>query len=223
VPRAEPKRFSTDLRAVLLTVFPEYRGTSVKRASATLTRQLSGSNDWPATMRALFARNRVTEIPDDGGVSGRFDLFVLRLVEAPGGRATATISLPIDEEVLGKLYTNPAALSTEQLGLYLPKEGLRFEGDEFSFELEYDTTTDRRAAFLSRQLIELLLGNGQWRIDGNLPQGWQPNPADGGYGDVPDTFSLEVLGVVDGARVSLHRASSHIHLVYRLATLIPAR
>jgi hypothetical protein len=212
----EAKRFSTDLRTVLITIYPEYRGTSVRSGVARLTRTLSGGDDWAKRARDLYAKNRVTETPADSGVEGTQDLFHFRIAETPGG-ATAVIELPVDGETIGKLYTNPASLSSMQLGQYLPREGVTIERDVFDFRLEYDTVTEKRATFLCRQLVELMLGNGQWKV-GALPAGWAPNLEDGGYGGVPDAFEVTLTGVVDGALVTLQRDGSRIHVEYRLVT-----
>lgn len=212
----EAKRFSTDLRTVLLTIYPEYRGTNVRSGVARLTRTMTGGDDWAKRARELYAKNRVTEVPADSGVEGTQDLFHFRIAETPGG-ATAVIELPVDGETIGKLYTNPASLSSMQLGQYLPREGVTIDRDVFDFRLEYDTSTERRATFLARQLVELMQGNGQWKV-GALPAGWDPNPEDGGYGGVPGSFEVALTGVVDGAVVTLKREGTRINVEYRLVT-----
>lgn len=211
------KRFSTDLRTVLLTVYPEYRGTDVKLATAKLTRTLEGGGDWSARARELFAKNRVTETPADGGVEGTFDLFHLR-VEPTATGATASIELPIDGETLGKLYGNPNALSTLQLGLFLPRENVTISRDVFDFHLEYVVMSERRATFITRQLVELMQTNLQWKLVGPTPEGWQPNPTDGGYGEVPEQFTVKLVGVVDGAEVTVTREIRRVTVHYRLVT-----
>jgi hypothetical protein len=212
----EPKRFSTDLRTVLITIYPEYRGTTVISGVARLTRTLVGQDDWANRARALYAKNRVTETPSDSGVEGTQDLFHLRIAPSPGG-ATAVIELPVDGDTIGKLYTNPVSLSSMQLGQYLPREGVTIDRDVFDFRLEYQTSTERRASFLTRQLVELMLGNGQWKA-GPLPAGWEPNFEDGGYGAVPSSFEVTLTGVVDGATVTAAREGTRVTLVYRLVT-----
>lgn len=212
----EPTRFSTDLRTVLLTIYPEYRGTNLRSGVARLTRTLVGQEDWAKRARELYAKNRVTETPADAGVEGTLDLFRFRIAETPGG-ATAVIELPVDGETIGKLYTNPASLSSMQLGQYLPREGVTIDRDVFDFRLEYDASTEKRAAFLTRQLVELMLGNGQWK-PGPIPTGWEPNLEDGGYGGVPGAFDVTLTGLVDGATVTLTRDGTRINLEYRLVT-----
>ncbi len=218
-----PTSRSNDLRTVALLTFPEYRGTEVKVGVARMRRVLSGTADWPAVMRATFAKNRATEVPFDGGVdggiAGSLDAFSLQLVELGGGRAEASISLPIDGDTLGRLYTNPTSLSSAQLGLYLPNQGVTIDSEVFDFHLEYDAMNVRRATFLTRQMIELLLGNSQWVMRGAAPDGWQPNPPDGGYGEVPDAFTVTLVGVVDGATVRIQRDGPHVTIDYTLVTL----
>jgi hypothetical protein len=211
-----PERFSTDLRTVLLTIYPEYRGTNLRSGVARLTRTLVGQDDWAKRARALYATNRVTETPADSGVEGTLDLFRFRITESAGG-ATAVIELPVDGETIGKLYTNPASLSSMQLGQYLPREGVTIDRDVFDFRLEYDTSTEKRASFLTRQLVELMLGNGQWK-PGPFPPGWESNLEDGGYGGVPDSFEVTLTGVVDGATVTLKRDGARVNVEYRLVT-----
>lgn len=214
-----PRKFSTDLRTVLLTIYPEYRGTNVRSGVARLTRTLVGGGDWTAKGRALFAKHRATETPADAGVAASLDLFQLQLVPTEGG-AEASIALPVDGETMGKLYTNPASLSSLQLGLYLPREDVTIARDVFDFHLVYDAVTERRAAFLTRQLVELMLGNGQWTV-GPLPPGWGEMPPDGGYGEVPEAFEVVLTGVVDGATVRVTRDARRVVVVYRLLTFEP--
>lgn len=212
---AEPVKHSSDLRTVLLTIFPEYRGTNVKSGMARLTRTYSAP-DWLAAARASFEKNRVVEQPADAGIAGTLDQFTMHITPA-GSYAQAIIELPVDGETLGKLYTNPASLSTSQLGLYLPREGVSIVRDEFDFELVYDAATERRAAFLTRQVSELMLTNLQWTM-GVLPVGWGPNPTDGGYGEVPERFEVTLTGVVDGARVTIRRDGARVVARYALTT-----
>jgi hypothetical protein len=216
----EPKKFSTDLRTVVLTIYPEYRGTTVKSGVARLQRTLKGKADWTARTRELFAKHHITETPADGGLEGTFDLFHFRTDETPTG-AVASIELPVDGDTLGRLYTNPASLSTLQLGLFLPRENVDIERDVFDFQLVYVTQTEHRASFLTRQLVELMQGNAQWKLEGAPPAGWEPNPTDGGYGEVPENFSVKLVGVVDGATVTVTREIRRITIEYRLVTYEP--
>lgn len=211
------KTFSTDLRTVVLTMFPEYRGTAVKSGVVRLTRTYAEGAEWQTRVRALFAKNRVVEQPSDAGLSGTFDLFSFRVSKPSAGQVEAIVELPIDQDTLGRLYSNPASLSTPQLGLYLPRD-VTIERDVFDFELVYEAVTDRRAAFLTRQVVELMLSNQQW-TSGPLPEGWQPNLADGGYGDVPARFSVTLTGVVDGAHVTVSRDELLVTVHYQLVTL----
>lgn len=214
-----PTTRSTDLRSVLLITYPEYRGTNFKSGIAKLTRTYSGDDDWKARTKELFATNRVNELPSVDGVEGMLDLFRLKVAPTPGG-AVGTISLPIDGEILSRLYTNPASLSTMQLGLYLPRKDVTIARDVFDFDLDYDAVSERRASFLTRQLVELMLGNAQWKV-GPLPEGWGPQPGDGGYGTVPDEFTVQLTGVVDGAVVTVKRQGRSVKVNYQLVTFEP--
>ncbi len=214
-----PTTHSTDLRTVLLISYPEYRGTNFKSGVARLTRTYSGDGDWSARTRELFKTNRVNELPSADGVEGMLDLFRLKVVPTPGG-AVGTISLPVDGETLSRLYTNPASLSTMQLGLYLPRKDVVIARDVFDFDLDYDAVSERRASFLTRQLVELMLGNSQWKV-GPLPEGWGPPPGDGGFGSVPDEFTVQLTGVVDGAVVTVKRQGRSVKVNYQLVTFEP--
>jgi hypothetical protein len=215
-----PTKRSTDLRSVLLLVYPEYRGTNLRSAAARLTRTMSGERDWNGLSHALFAKNKVVETPDDAGVAGTFDLFRLRVMPDAKG-AVGTIEIPIDGETIGRLYTNPASLSSAQLGLWLPREGVTIARDVFDFDLEYDAVSENRAAFLSRQLIDLLLSNAQWTVDGALPAPWGESPPDGGRGFVPEAFTVSLTGVVDGAKIVVTRAARRVTVRYTLVTFEP--
>lgn len=215
----EPRRFSADLRTVVLTIFPEYRGTNLRSAVTRLTRTYRAKPDWLSEARAVFAQNRVTETGSDGGLSGTLDQFQFSSSLLPEGRVKAVIELPISGDTLGQLYTNPASLSSLQLGLYLPRS-VPIERDVFEFDLVYDAVTERRAAFLTRQVVELMLGNMQWRPE-PFPEGWEPNLPDGGYGGVPAQFELTLTGVVDGAQVTVKRDGVHISITYRLLAFEP--
>lgn len=215
----EPRRFSTDLRTVVLTIFPEYRGTNLRSAVTRLTRTYRAKPDWLTEARAVFSQNRVTETGADGGLSGALDQFQFSSSPLPDGRVKAVIELPISGDTIGQLYTNPASLSSLQLGLYLPRS-VPIERDVFEFDLIYDGVTERRTAFLTRQVVELMLGNMQWK-PAPFPDGWEPNLPDGGYGPVPAQFELTLTGVVDGAQVTVKRDGAHVFITYRLLAFEP--
>lgn len=49
----------------------------------------------------------------------------------------------------------------------------------------------------------------------------EPNPTDGGYGEVPENFTVTLKGVVDGATVTVTRELRRVTVDYRLVTYEP--
>ena len=113
---------------------------------------------------------------DDGGRSGTRAPFRVELVREAGDTADFALHLPLDGGGMEKLYQVAVPLSSLDLGLMLPRgAGLVTEREVFTFHLEYDAHDEARAAFMSRQLVELCLGNGQWKLRGLPAEGWGPN------------------------------------------------
>jgi len=214
-------RHSTDLRTVAITVFPEYRGAQAHDVEVVLTRTVKGATDWRQVLASTFATTHF--LPDDGGTSGTRPPFRVELVREGADSADFALHLPLDGGGMEKLYQVAVPLSSLDLGLMLPRGGgLTTEREVFTFHLEYEARDEARAAFMSRQLVELCLGNGQWTLRGLPAEGWGPMLPDGGFGAVPDQFAVTVVNKVDGATITVHRAGAHVTLDYALVTDAPA-
>lgn len=204
--RARVKR-SVDLRTALIVAFPEYRGAFITGGRASLTRRYAALSD-EAFTRAVEG-NRFAPGADGGLVRGPLHLERL----AP---STLVLWLPVDLATVDKVMQAPLAISSMEMGLYLPR-GLPVEDERFVLELRYRAQSPSRAGFLTRQVAELLQGNGQW-VAGALPDGWEPRPDDGGYGQVPERFEVTLTERGSGARLTISRESADVHLTYELLT-----
>lgn len=218
-------RQSTDLRTVAITVFPEYRGAQAHDVEVVLTRTVRLSTpgaapDWRQVLASTFATTHFSA--EDGGRSGTRPPFRVELAREGADSADFALHLPLDGGGMEKLYQVAVPLSSLDLGLMLPRgAALATEREVFTFHLQYDARDEARAAFMSRQLVELCLGNGQWTHRG-LPEGWGPMLPDGGFGAVPDQFEVTVANKVDGATIALRRAGARVTLDYTLVTDAPA-
>ncbi len=193
-----------DLRSTLLIAFPEYRGAQVTSGSARLTRTVKGSASEAeaAALKTLeanqFTRNGQlwSRPPYTAWVSG----------------STWAVSVPLDDATVGKLYMAPTSMSSGDLAMWYPREPAKFaiEREVFDFELHYEATPDR-AAFLTRQLIRLLLGSGQWRAL-EIPSDWD---VDGGQ---PPEFDARLEQLSTHATLKVHRAASAVTVEYSLVT-----
>lgn len=188
---------STDLRTALFDTFPEYRNAHVEDARALLVRDYAA----PLTPQAFAdAAKQLGYVPaEDGG----FTKNIFRLAQA--GPARAEVSLELDDEAVAKIFTAPLAMSTLELGLYLPRAPV--EREVFSLEVHYIALTHRRAGVLARQLPQLLLANGQWELA--RADGWSPLLPDGGVGasrilpgDVPSVNPEAAVEKVNGQWIS---------------------
>lgn len=199
-------RRSTDLRTVVLQAFPEYRGTRLLSAQATVTRRVTGAT--PAAREAWLAQGGFS--PEDGGPGWVREGFRV----AQPAPDTFTVTLPFDERTLFQVFQAPTSLSSMELALWLPR-ALPVAREDFEVALHYEAPPER-AAFLVKQAVELLLGNAQWTL-GPVPGGWEARPADGGFGGVPGRFSVEVTSA-QGARITFARDGGDVHVTYRLVT-----
>ncbi|MEW5742553.1 MAG: hypothetical protein AB1938_26785 [Myxococcota bacterium] len=200
-------RRSTDLRSALLIAFPEYRGAFVTEGHAALTRRYVALPD-EAFTRAVEG-NGFKAGPDGGLFRAPFHL-------ARPSPSTVVLSMPVDMVTVEKVLQAPLALSSMELGLYLPR-GLPVAEERFELALRYQAAPPARAGFLTRQVVELLLGNGQWTM-GPVPDGWAPQPGDGGYGAVPESFAVTLTERSSGARLDVARDGGEVHMTYGLVT-----
>jgi hypothetical protein len=206
-PRA---RHSVDLRSALLVAFPEYRGATILDGRAALTRRYSAlpAEAWAKAVTG----NGFTEF--DGGLFRK--PFLLERPEPE----VAVLSLPVDGELVQKVFEAPTPMSSMDMGLYLPR-GLPVEAEAFELALHYGAMPHRRAGFLARQVVELLLRNGQWAT-GATPEGWGANPDDGGYGEVPEHFTVTLRELSRPATLTVKRDAGEVRVTYRLVTDAPA-
>lgn len=204
---------ATDLRTALVTVFPENRGVAVKGGSVRLTRTVRGPADFQAEFGRSLAHNGFSV--DDGGRSGTRAPYTVTFNEGPDGSGIFTVELPLDAPTVERLFNAPFAISTGELGLFLPKGNVTHE--DFELALSY-WAREPRAAFLSRQVVELNLGNLQWTHRGLPDAGWEPRRPDGGLGAVPDQFEVTLDSKPDDAVLWLKRDGKSVDVRYRLVT-----
>lgn len=196
------ERRSVDLRTALIYVYPEYRGTATLSVSARVTRTIPGLT---AAQRDEALQKLKWAAAEDGG----WRLANFHLTQESAGQLS--VSLSYDVEQLGTLYVSPTALTSMELGLYLPRE-LPVGDEEFVFEVHYASSPERSSQ-LVRQAVHLLLGNGQWKAKGEVPP-----PLDAGATPVPDDETASVLGP-EGAVVTFHRTGGQVHARYVLQTV----
>lgn len=214
-PDAGPARVkrSTDLRSALFATLPEWRGIHLFEGRAVLTRQYVSLPD-----EALSKSNAANGFAptEDGG------LYKKPFHQEKAGPATLTLWMPVDLTTAEKVFTAPMALSSMEMGLYLPR-GLPVARETFSLWVYYRAIPAARAGFLTRQLVELLTGSGQWKAEALPAEGWGPNPGDGGYGEVPELFEVTLKNPGTTAQVTLKREGPEVRVRYTLETDAPAR
>lgn len=203
-------KHSVDLRTALLVAYPEYRGTTILEGHSALRRTYEAlpEDAWAKSVKA----NGFVDV--DGGLTRK-----PFLLERPAPNV-AVLSMRVDGEVVEKVFEAPMALSSMEMGLYLPR-GLPVAGETYELYLHYGVMPHRRAGFLSRQVVELLLRNGQWTLDAT-PEGWGPQPDDGGYGEVPEHFMVTLKEAGRPATLKVQRDAGEVRLTYSLVTDAPA-
>jgi len=213
-PDAGPARVkrNTDLRTAFLVAYPEYRGTRLLDGRASLTRRYETLTD-DALEKARQA-NGFT-VTEDGG------LFRAPFTLTRPSQDTLVLSLLVDLAVVDKVFNAPLALSSTEMGLYLPR-GLPVADERFDFFVHYEAVPATRAAFLTRQVVELLSRNSQWKV-GALPEGWGADPGDGGFGAVPERFTVTVTEAGTDATVTVTRDGADVRVEYSVVTDTPAR
>lgn len=201
---------STDLRTAMLVAFPEYRGARLLEGHASLTRQYVAL---PAGALAKSNQANGFTATADGG------FFRAPFTVTQTGPDTLVLSLDVDMGVVDRVFNAPMALSSMEMGLYLPR-GLPVAFERYEFAVHYEATP-KRAAFLSRQVVELLSRSSQWKV-GPLPDDWGDNLADGGLGAVPENFTVSLEEVTSGAQVTLERDGADVKVRYVVVTDAPA-
>jgi hypothetical protein len=202
-------KHSVDLRTALLVAYPEYRGTTILDGRVALKRTYEAlpEDAWAQSVKA----NGFVEV--DGGFTR-----TPFLLERPAPNV-AVLSMRVDGEVIGKVLEAPMPLSSMDMGLFLPR-GLPVAFESYELFLHYGATPHQRAGFLTRQVVELLLRNGQWTLEAT-PEGWGPQPDDGGLGEVPEHFTVTLKEVGRPATLKVQRDAGEVRLTYSLVTDAP--
>jgi hypothetical protein len=195
----------------MLVAFPEYRGARLLEGHASLTRRYVSLP--PAALAKSNQANGFTAT-DDGG------FFRAPFTVTQVGPDTLVLSLVVDMGVVEKVFNAPTALSSMEMGLYLPR-GLPVADERFEFAVHYEAVPPKRAAFLTRQVVELLSRNSQWKV-GPLPDDWGANLPDGGLGPVPEAFTVSLEEATSGAQVTVERDGADVRVRYVVVTDAPA-
>lgn len=200
------RRAMTDLSSALLATYPENRGARVRLAFAEVVREYVSL---PADVEVLGRQKHGWKDREDGGAGWHVASFLVQR----RGPTTLAISIPLDDDRVGRLYEAPLGMSAAEVGYYLPAAGVAKE--TFSFELRY-VTHPARAAWMVRQLSDMLTANGRWTAP--LPPDWLTGlPADGGSW-VPDPLDLTFTESDTGATVRVQRVAGSVTNRYELVT-----
>lgn len=194
-----PPKHSADLRTAIIYIYPEYRGTALLDATATLTRTIPGLTD--ATRDEALKTLRY-EPAEDGGWA--FSTFHLSQPAAD----QLSLLVTFDTDHLAQLYVTPTGLSSMELGQYLPRN-LPAGAERFTFDVHYVSSPDRSRE-LVRQAATLLQANAQWKLI-SPPLDWVD-------GSVPDAQEEVRLEGPMGAAIRLTRRGGHVETQYALDT-----
>jgi hypothetical protein len=198
---------ATDLRTALQLVFPEYRGTRVMSAGATLTRTVA-----PATAAELAMAKQAAAQNGFTGEPLKRDPFTMEL-KLEGDVLTMTLSLPLSSEEIGRIYAAPAALSSGSMANWFPKLAAPVQREVFEVKLDWQAVRPARASFLNWQLVDGAR-NASWRIEG-APVEFS---VDAGPDGVPDPFKVALVDPSTTGRIDLERSEEYGHLKYTLVT-----
>lgn len=202
-------KHSSDMQTTLLTAFPEPRGTNIIEGRVVLRRRYEALPE--GVFEAWMRRQGFAEA--DGGFVRK--PFVVSRV----GPDEVTLTFPVDEAFVERAFTTTNSLSTMEMGLYFPR-GLPVALETYDFTLHYRAKPER-VAYLTRQLVELLLANSQWRL-GPTPEGWGSPPDDGGFGEVPERFKVRLEEASRPATMTVRRDGGEVWVHYALVTDAPA-
>ncbi len=207
-----PVTHSIDLRTVLLLAFPENRGADIQVGRATLIRRAHGLADWKGAVSQAFGRMSfaLQDAGTDALLVGANAGLNVSLQSVQGDAAELRFWLELDDEVVMKLYGAPVSLSTQEMALYFPRDKQAVVDDErFIVALDY-VADERRAAFLTKQALQLLERSGMFVFEGARP--WADDAG------VPDEFVAVMRNVDDGAKYTVKRHGALVHVEYELAT-----
>ncbi len=191
-----PAERVTDVRSAVFTIYPEFRFTRLEQAEARLVRRSRGAGH------------------TDGGLAPA----PFRIEETRQGDVLEqTLRLPLTMEDVTALLHASSSLTTQHFAAMLPRPaGSELLDETFVVEVEY-TASPERADFLVWQLVNLLTGT-EWKVV-SLPEGWQlGRRADGGAGEVPHRFELELARQRAGTRIVLRRDGERVRVEYRQPT-----
>ena len=194
-----PPKNSADLRTAISYIYPEYRGTALLDATATLTRTIPGLTD--AQRDEALKTLRYEPAEDGGWVFSTFHLSQ----PAPDQLA---LLVTYDTDHLAQLYVTPTGLSSMELGQYLPRT-LPAGAERFTFDVHY-VSSPERSRELVRQAAHLLQANAQWKL--------LSPAADWLDGSVPEPKEEVVLQGPMGAEIRLTRQGGHVRARYVLDT-----
>jgi hypothetical protein len=201
---------ASDLHTALELVFPEYRGVKVLKTTATLTRRLEPFNH--ADLERAKAQAVANGFSGDPLTRPPFTMTL----EEQGNALTMQLVLPIREDEIGRIFSAPAAMSSETMAHWLPTLSSPIARETFEFEVEWEALKPGRAAFLNWQLVDGALRS-NWQPQG-LPAGYQ---TDAGKATVPDPFKVTLVEPSTQGRLSIDRAGEHAVVRYTLVTREP--
>jgi hypothetical protein len=193
-------RRSVELRTALIFVYPEYRDTAVLEATGRVTRTIPGLTD--ASRDEALKKLKFTPASDGG-----WELNSLHLSQTAPETLSSFVSFDADH--LGHLYISASGLTSEELGMYLPRE-LPTGTERFTFFVHYASAPARSRA-LVQQAVRLLLANSLWKVEGAPLE-----DSDGGA--IPDDETVLVRST-DGATITFHRTGGQVRAEYALDTL----
>lgn len=214
-PTSRPVMHATDLRSALILIHPEFRGARIESGRTALVRIL----EWPEQTSLLEALEPALKARGHQNISGDAQNVTARhppmMFEAgrDGAQVTLGMTLPLDEETVGRILHSPSPMGTEHLGSLLPAlPGAHITDEVYVMEIAYTAKPDR-ANFLVRSLMEDMQTLG-WEPTAPLV-GWDtPRLADGGVGPVPSTFDVTVVSPHTGGRLQIVRNAGEVKLRY---------
>lgn len=219
-----PLNRSMDLRTALTLIFPEWRGAQVIDGHASVIRKLKPvPKEWKRDSEVALKANQFRVSESAKGQGGAKDSEALQGIREPfdvvigvaGDVLQQVANIPLSADDVSRIFQSPAPLSSEQLAMWLPRFPNSQLSEEFSLSLHY-RAVPRRADFLVRQLVDFNTAS-LWKVM-KLPDGWNEKTADGGHGNVPENFILEMVEKDSGASIEVKKEGDDVWLTYLLPT-----
>lgn len=205
-----PQVRSTDLRTALLMTYPETRGASILRARASLVREVEGLADPMGSMTKSIQAMGFTPV-DAGLVGGEKAPLHSALLGVDGGVAEMALWIDLGDEAVARIFGAPTSLSSMEMALYLPRDpGQRVVFERFGLDIDYRTINPNRAAFMSKQVLELLERNGLWQFKGARP--WAEDAG------VEGDFTATIVNPDEHSALEVRREGTDVFLRYTLDT-----